>query len=125
MKLPRILLVEDEILIRMFMKKQLEKHGLTVAAETGDSRDVEDLVLSKTPDLVFLDVRLEGPLSGTDLAPIILKRSSAAMVFVSAYELPSHLIPGDPRVLGVYQKPLAQNSVKEILGRWNEYLVST
>lgn len=122
MTLPRVLLVEDEILIRMYMKKQLEKHGVSVVAETGDSREAEQLLVSSEPELVFLDVRIEGPMSGTELARIILDTSSASLVFVSAYELPSQLIPGDVRVLGVYQKPLAQNSIKEILERWNEYM---
>ncbi|WP_431859072.1 response regulator [Azospirillum sp.] len=64
-----ILVVEDNVLMRKLFVRCLEEGGYTVV-EAEDPRDVVDLMLDATPDLVVMDIVMPG-MSGVELIKLI------------------------------------------------------
>lgn len=64
-----ILVVEDNVLMRKLFVRCLEEGGYTVI-EAEDPRDVVDLMLDATPDLVVMDIVMPG-MSGVELIKLI------------------------------------------------------
>ncbi|MFL6097956.1 MAG: response regulator, partial [Blastococcus sp.] len=54
----RVLIAEDEALIRLDLKEMLEEEGYSVVAEVGDGQQAVDRARELTPDLVILDIQM-------------------------------------------------------------------
>ena len=54
----RILIADDEPLIRIDLKELLEEIGHQVVAETGDGKEALALLDKVKPDLVILDIKI-------------------------------------------------------------------
>jgi AmiR/NasT family two-component response regulator len=80
----RVLIVEDESLVGMMLKHQLEQMGHTVAAHASDAAEAMVLYRQQQPDLVLMDIRLADS-DGLELAKAMLKERPVAIVVVSAY----------------------------------------
>lgn len=81
----KILIVEDEEWIAEDMKEVLEKDGYEVTG-IADSYELALLSLRKNqPDLVLLDIRLNGPGSGVDIAREINDRYKVPFLFLSSH----------------------------------------
>ena len=80
----RCLVVEDETLVAMGLKSQLEKMGHTVVAQAADADQAEAFFRDKQPDLVLTDIRLNSS-DGLELAERLLKIRPCPIVVVTAY----------------------------------------
>lgn len=80
----RVLLVEDEALIRILIKKRFSELNCEIIGETGYGEDAVDIVRSKNPDLICMDIKLMGDLNGFEAAKIISEFSDAVIIFMSA-----------------------------------------
>jgi CheY-like chemotaxis protein len=79
----RILVVEDEVLIRMMVTEMLEELGHTIAAEAGKVDNAIDLARSANFDLAILDVNLGGEII-TPVAEVI-KTRGLPIIFATGY----------------------------------------
>ena len=76
----RVLIAEDEALIRLDLKEMLEEEGYVVVAEVGDGQQAVDQARALRPDLVIVDVQmpvLDGlaaaeQIAGGGIAPVIV-----------------------------------------------------
>jgi len=76
----RVLIAEDEALIRLDLKEMLEEEGYSVVAEVGDGQQAVDQATALRPDLVILDIQmpvLDGlsaaeQIAGARVAPVIV-----------------------------------------------------
>ena len=83
MSAPRILVAEDEAIIRLDLVETLVEAGYDVVGETGRGDDALRLVGELEPDLAILDVRMPG-LDGIEVArEIVAERSAAVLIPVS------------------------------------------
>ena len=57
---PRVLLAEDEALIRLDLKEMLQEEGYDVVGEVGDGESAVKLAEQLRPDLIILDVKMPG-----------------------------------------------------------------
>jgi AmiR/NasT family two-component response regulator len=80
----RVLIGEDETLIRLDLRQMLERANLDVCAEAHDGLEAVDLARSDSPDLAILDVKMPG-LDGLEAARLILDERPIPVVIVSAY----------------------------------------
>ena len=64
----RALLVEDEVLIRMTLRFMLEDLGCEIVGETGFGEEAPELSRKLSPDVVFMDIRLNGKIDGIEAA---------------------------------------------------------
>jgi CheY-like chemotaxis protein len=81
----RVLLVEDEVMIRMMVADMVEELGHAVAAEAGDVGSAAELAQTGLFDVAILDVNLNGKMS-FPVADIIMKRG-IPLIFASGYAL--------------------------------------
>jgi DNA-binding NtrC family response regulator len=81
--LKKILIVEDEFIVADNLQRLLESAGYEVTGIVDSYERALDLVNKKRPDLVLLDIRLNGKLTGIDLAAR-LKEQHIAFVYLSA-----------------------------------------
>jgi AmiR/NasT family two-component response regulator len=80
----RVLIGEDESLIRLDLRAMLERAGYVVVAEARDGREAVDLARTEEPDLVVLDVKMPH-LDGIEAARQILAERPIPVVIVSAF----------------------------------------
>jgi CheY-like chemotaxis protein len=81
----RVLLVEDEVMIRMMVAEMVEELGHAVAAEAGDVGRAAELAQTGLFDLAILDVNLNGNMSFPP-SDIIMRRR-IPLIFASGYAL--------------------------------------
>jgi len=80
---PRVLVVDDDTLMRELLKALLRDEGFTVAGEAKDGLSALALVERVRPDLVCLDVNMPG-MSGIDVLKAIKARcESCRIVMIS------------------------------------------
>lgn len=80
----RVLVAEDEPLIRLDIVETLRDAGYEVVAEASDGQEAIDLALEHEPDLCVLDVKMP-KVDGLTAAEKILEEMSCAIVMLTAY----------------------------------------
>ncbi|MQY16748.1 putative transcriptional regulatory protein pdtaR [Streptomyces sp. RB5] len=80
----RVVIAEDEALIRMDLKEMLEEEGYTVVGEAGDGETAVKLAEEHRPDLVILDVKMP-VLDGISAAERICEASIAPVLMLTAF----------------------------------------
>ena len=80
----RVLIAEDEALIRLDLKEMLEEEGYVVVAEVGDGRQAVDQAAALRPDLVILDVQMP-VLDGLAAAEQIAAARLAPVIVLTAF----------------------------------------
>lgn len=78
----KILIVEDEVLIANFIEKMLQKEGFSNLETANDIETAESKFKTFRPDIVLLDINLEGPNTGIDLAG--RKNEEAKIIYLTA-----------------------------------------
>ena len=80
----RVVIAEDEAIIRLDLKETLEEEGYDVVGETGRGDEAVELVRDLEPDLAILDVRMPG-LDGLAAAREISAHKKSAVLILTAY----------------------------------------
>jgi len=80
----RILVAEDETIIRLDLRALLEHAGFEVCAEARDGEEAVSLARSERPDLALLDVKMP-KLDGIEAARRILEERPIPIVMLTAY----------------------------------------
>jgi AmiR/NasT family two-component response regulator len=80
----RVLIAEDEALIRLDLKEMLEEEGYAVVAEVGDGQQAVDRAAELRPDLVILDIQMP-VLDGLSAAEKIAAERIAPVIVLTAF----------------------------------------
>src|SRR3954452_14380077 len=107
----KILIAEDETIIRLDLKELLEKAGHDVVAEARDGEEAVELARAHEPELGLLDVKMP-KLDGIDAARKILEERPIPIVMVTAYgegELVSRAV--EAGVFGYLVKPFRETDL--------------
>jgi response regulator NasT len=80
----RILIADDEPIIRLDMRQLLEGLGHTVVAEAGDGETAVNLARQLRPDLLILDVKMPGK-DGIEAAAAVSQERIAPVILLTAY----------------------------------------
>lgn len=80
----RVVIADDEALIRMGLRAMLSEAGYQVVGEAGDGRRTLDLIRKLDPDLIFLDLKMP-ELDGLAVAQQVLAGGPRPIVILSAY----------------------------------------
>jgi signal transduction histidine kinase len=88
---PRILLVEDEVIVARDIAQQLGELGYLVAGHTARGEQALMLVENLQPTLVLMDIQLAGNLDGIATAQLIRAQFDVPVVFLTAYASPDVL----------------------------------
>jgi response regulator NasT len=80
----RVVIAEDEALIRLDLKEMLEEEGFEVVGEAGDGETAVSLTQQTKPDLVILDVKMP-VMDGITAAEQIARDRIAPVVMLTAF----------------------------------------
>ncbi len=80
----RILIADDEPVIRMGLKTMLEEHGYSVVGEAADGEQAVTLAGKTSPDLIFMDIKMPG-LDGIAAASTIMTRTPKPIILLTAW----------------------------------------
>jgi response regulator NasT len=80
----RVLVAEDEALIRMDLAEMLRDEGYEIVGEAGDGQEAVDLAESLKPDLVIMDVKMPRR-DGIDAASEIAGKRIAPILILTAF----------------------------------------
>ena len=81
---PKVLIAEDEAIIRLDLKEMLEEEGFDVVGEAADGDAALRLTRERTPDLVIMDVKMPG-MDGLSAAEQIVSDDLAAVLVLTAF----------------------------------------
>ena len=104
----RILIAEDETIIRLDLRDLLERAGFEVCAEARDGEEAVELARSHDPDVAIMDVKMPH-LDGIEAARRILDEKPIPIVMLTAYgqdELVSRAV--EAGVFGYIVKPFRE-----------------
>jgi two-component system, response regulator PdtaR len=107
----KILIAEDETLIRMDLRSIIEKAGYEICGEARDGEEAVELASSSRPDLAILDVKMPR-LDGIEAARRILAERPIPIVMLTAYgqdELVSRAV--EAGVFGYLVKPFRESDL--------------
>ena len=107
----RVLIAEDETIIRLDLKELLERAGFEVCAEARDGAEAVELARSEQPDVAVLDVKMPR-LDGIEAARRILDERPIPIVMLTAYgqdELVSRAV--EAGVFGYLVKPFREQDL--------------
>jgi len=80
----KIIIADDEPIIRLDLKKTLENMGHTVVGEAGDGAKAVELARQIKPDILILDIKMP-ELDGIDAAKVITTEGIAPVLLLTAY----------------------------------------
>jgi two-component system, response regulator PdtaR len=107
----RILVAEDETIIRLDLRDLLERAGFEVCAEARDGEEAIELARSELPDLAIMDVKMPR-VDGIEAARRILDERPIPIVMLTAYgqeELVSRAV--EAGVFGYLVKPFREQDL--------------
>jgi response regulator NasT len=80
----RVLIAEDEAIIRMDLREMLSEEGHEVVGEARDGGEAIALARELDPDIIFMDVKMPGT-DGISAARVITAERLAPVVMVTAF----------------------------------------
>jgi two-component system, response regulator PdtaR len=107
----RVLVAEDETIIRLDLRDLLERSGFEVCAEARDGEEAVELARSERPDVAIMDVKMP-KLDGIEAARRILDDRPIPIVMLTAYgqdELVSRAV--EAGVFGYLVKPFREQDL--------------
>jgi CheY-like chemotaxis protein len=107
----RVLVVEDELMIRMLLEGMLTDLGHTVAAEAGGVEEAVAIAKKGDFDIAVLDVNLNGQ-PVTPVVEILIERG-VPFVFASGYGLRG--VPEAYRTIPTLQKPFQADALAQAI----------
>jgi len=122
----RVVIAEDEAIIRLDLREMLEDEGYLVVGETGRGDEAVQMVEEHSPDLCVFDIKMPG-MDGLAAAREVSAGRKAAVVILTAFSQ-RHLIEEarDAGVLSYLVKPFQReelvSAIEVALGRFEEIL---
>jgi len=120
----RVVIAEDEAIIRLDLKELLEDEGYDVVGETGRGDEAIELVRTLRPDLTILDIKMPG-VDGLSVARQVAEERLAAVLILTAFSQRELVEQArDAGALAYLVKPFQQSdlipAIEIALGRFAE-----
>ena len=81
----KILIVEDEKVVALDLKRRLTKLGYSVIGTASNADKVIELLKDSLPDVILMDIHIQGDKDGIELAEIINAHYSIPIIYLTAY----------------------------------------
>lgn len=85
MNRPTILIVEDEAIVALDIRHRLSGLGYGIAAVVSSGEEAVEAALRLRPDVVLMDIMLEGEMDGIQAASAIIEQLDIPVVYLTAY----------------------------------------
>ena len=81
---PKILMVEDDMIIAADISMQLSKLGYDIIGISTHAEDALKVLETNRPDIILMDIILSGKMNGIDAALLILERHQIPVIFLTS-----------------------------------------
>ena len=120
----RVVIAEDEAIIRLDLKETLEEEGYEVVGETGRGDKAVELVRQLRPDLAILDIKMPG-MDGLEAARLITADRICGVLVLTAFSQREVIEEArDAGALAYLVKPFQKSdlipAIEVAIGRFNE-----
>jgi two-component system, response regulator PdtaR len=121
----RVVIAEDEAIIRLDLKEILESEGYEIVGETGRGDDAVDLVHRHQPDLAILDIKMPG-IDGIEAARRVSSETKVPVLILTAFSQRNLIEEArDAGVSAYLVKPFQRGelipAIEVALARFEEY----
>jgi CheY-like chemotaxis protein len=113
MAVPKVLIVEDDNVILSIEKWRLSNLGYEICGSAGTGAEAMECVAKMRPDIVLMDITLNGAMDGIETAGQIKKNFNIPVIFVSSHtdgEILSRARAVNPD--GFVKKPFDDDSLR-------------
>ena len=122
----RIVIAEDEAIIRLDLRETLEEEGYIVVADTGRGDDAIELVRQHRPDVAIFDIKMPG-LDGLEAARVVSAEKLCPVVMLTAFSQREVIEQArDAGALAYLVKPFQKTdlvpAIELAIGRFREML---
>ena len=112
----RILIVEDEQIVAADLESKLGRIGHQVVGTAASGEEAISVAEEIRPELVLMDIRLQGRMNGAEAASRIQRLTGAPIVFITAY---AEIFMRDPTLMNppglCLSKPFSISQLKAVL----------
>ncbi|TCP31237.1 response regulator receiver and ANTAR domain protein [Scopulibacillus darangshiensis] len=104
----RIVLVEDEVILRLDVKSLLEDAGYDVVGEAGNGEKAIELAYKLKPDLIIMDIKMP-KLNGLKASQIITASQNIPILMLTAYSQREFIAKAKQKnIVGYLVKPVSE-----------------
>jgi CheY-like chemotaxis protein len=97
----RVLIVEDEVIVADDLECQLKQIGYETIGIAASGEEALSLAEQTRPDIVIMDIQLQGRMTGIEAANSIQRKTGAAIIFVTAFAAVFVRDPGQMQPPGI------------------------
>lgn len=117
----RVMIVEDEAITAMATGAMLKRLGHVVAASVSTGAAALEAFRRQSPDLVLMDIRLDGDMDGIETALLMRRDSDVPVIFVTAYiDERTRRLAAEAAPFAFVPKPLDEFDLGALLGQLQE-----
>ncbi len=125
MERTRVIIADDESIIRMDLREMLTNLGYLVVGEAGDGRSAVNLARELKPDVAILDIKMPG-MDGIEAARILTEEKIAPVVLLTAYSQRDLVERAkEAGVVGYITKPMRESdltpAIEVAMARFSEF----
>ena len=125
MERTRVIIVDDESIIRMDLREMLTNLGYLVVGEAGDGRSAVNLARELKPDVAILDIKMPD-MDGIEAARVLTEEKIAPVVLLTAYSQRDLVERAkEAGVVGYITKPMRESdltpAIEVAMARFSEF----
>ena len=125
MEQPRVVVADDESIVRMDLREMLESLGYLVVGEAGDGESAVHLSRELKPNIVVMDIKMPG-MDGIEAGRILTEERIAPVLLLTAYSQQDLVARAkEAGVMAYIVKPFNEAdlapAIEVALQRWNEF----
>jgi len=125
MEQPRVVVADDESIVRMDLREMLESLGYLVVGEAGDGESAVHMSRELKPSIVVMDIKMPG-MDGIEAGRILTEERIAPVLLLTAYSQQDLVARAkEAGVMAYIVKPFNEAdlapAIEVALQRWNEF----
>ncbi len=114
----KILIVEDDMIIAMVNKRYVETLGYQVVQSVRNGLAAIEAVKKHSPDIILMDIRIEGEMDGIEAMEEIRKFSDVGVIYISGNSEPATKIRAEQtNMISFCVKPISMDDLKVVLDK--------
>ena len=119
----RVLVVENDAIIQLDLRSRLQRLGYVIVGSASSGEEAVAKAAELKPDLVLMDVGLDGPMDGIEAARRIQSARMVPVLYLTAYagsSLAEHQRAPQPSLSKPFRMAEVQSAITRILGEFEE-----
>ena len=81
----KLMVVDDDVCIVMYLKERLEKMGYEVVGTASSGESARNMAEQCRPELILMDIKMPGKLDGIEAAEMIINEMNIPIIFITGY----------------------------------------